>query len=131
VGTHTRAHTHTYTRTHTHTHTQHTHTHTHTGAPPQKCLHGVGAASEILDFLVELIKKDPTQGPPESMEETIVFALDMAHLGACVLQLCSQGGQTQKLFACALDMVQLNACVPADSSLEICGVAVMYKRCIT
>jgi len=45
----------------------------------QQCRHGIGAASEILDFLVELIKKDPTQASSDLIEETIVFALDLVH----------------------------------------------------
>lgn len=42
------------------------------------CHHGVKAAVEIMDFLIELIKKDPQLGK-EQIEETIVFALDMIH----------------------------------------------------
>eukprot|EP00798_Chlamydomonas_sp_ICE-L_P006642 gene6642-3299_t len=48
-------------------------------APPAlACKHGVKAASDILDFLIELILKDPAMGR-EPVEETIVFALDMVH----------------------------------------------------
>ena len=50
--------------------------------PPLACKHGVKAAVEILDFLIELIKKDPSMGR-EQIEETIVFALDMIHAGEC------------------------------------------------
>ncbi|KAF5842997.1 hypothetical protein DUNSADRAFT_3125 [Dunaliella salina] len=50
-----------------------------TSKQAQQCRHGIGAASEIVDFLVDLIKKDPTQAPIELVEETIVFALDLVH----------------------------------------------------
>ena len=41
-----------------------------------------------MDFLIELIKKDPTEAPApgarESNEETIMFALNMIHTGVGV-----------------------------------------------
>ncbi len=53
------------------------------------CQHGIKAAVDILDFLIELIKKDPGLGR-EHIEETIMFALDMIHtgVGAAALVAC-------------------------------------------
>ena len=56
-----------------------------TGEVP--CQHGLGAAMEIMDFLIDLIKKDPegvSQGSASSAkgeyaEDTILFALHMIH----------------------------------------------------
>ena len=54
---------------------------------PSDCKHGIKAALDIMDFLIELIKKDPAaEGAPgggarESTEETIMFALNMIHTG--------------------------------------------------
>ena len=39
-----------------------------------------------MDFLIELVKKDPSEvagGVRESNEETIMFALNMVHTGGC------------------------------------------------
>ncbi len=79
------------------------------------CCHGTGAASEILDFLVDLIKKDPTQSraPPELVEETIVFALDLAHTGAAAAHACACQPAIQGMAHAGAAAVRV-VCTPAS-----------------
>jgi hypothetical protein len=46
------------------------------------CMHGPKAAMEILDFLIELVKKRDPDLSPELTEESVVFAFEMVQAGA-------------------------------------------------
>jgi hypothetical protein len=49
-----------------------------------ECRHGPKAAVEILDFLVELVRREPWVGEEGQGEETVLLALDMVYTGGWV-----------------------------------------------
>eukprot|EP00955_Chlamydomonas_euryale_P049468 354260-Chlamydomonas_euryale.AAC.5 len=58
------------------------------GAPP--CAHGINGAVEILDFLIDLIRKEQAlgkvdPGQEQVMEDQVMFTLDMVHTALLTL----------------------------------------------